>query len=497
MQLPPLDDDDELTGLGPEVEPEDEPAKPKKRGRKKAVEPEDVDTTDGEVTSEFVPDNDDMVPAPLIEMTNAKAKINPDRQWKFMEAMTAEARKTTPANYFIGSESRELMIGIPTPSLPMEYLIGLDAFPLGLMYQLVAETGVGKSAMVAEMARWFMLFGGGFWLVETETKFNPDWYASIMGEKMFSMTQLLRSGSLEEWQRNLTEAIKITKRTADSEGFGRRIPFLFGVDSVSGKASETEQEKILGKIGKDGLRGKGVGNAARGFATEALVNTKFIKAIPQEFDGWPFSLVTVNQLKQGVDERGLPIRNIAGGKQFGFQESLEIQLSKAKGPKHKIVSSKFVGYEVNIETFKNSYSEGVKKIATRLLWRHNNAEEVIDGDMEMAPARQHTIWDWNWSLVWLLDYILNQGGHSYFKPRLESLGIHVNCPVRSDVENKAWSKTLGMKGSDAVSWSRLGGMLHSNPEIVAKIRKALCIAHIPTLTGDYANHLERLLKRAK
>ena len=323
--LPPLDDDDELAGITPQPE-----EKPKKRGRKKA-EPEPVE--DQQDNGEILPavaDDDDMAPAPLIEMANAKAKINPDRQWSFMAAMTAEARKVSPANYFIGSESRELMIGIPTPALPMEYLIGLDAFPLGLMYQLVAETGVGKSAMVAEIARWFMLFGGGFWLIETETKFNPDWYASIMGDKMFSMTQLLRSGSLEEWQRNLTEAIKITKRTADSEGFGRRIPFLFGVDSVSGKASETEQEKILGKIGKDGLRGKGVGNAARGFATEALVNTKFIKAIPQEFDGWPFSLVTVNQLKQGVDERGLPIRNIAGGSSSDFRSRLKYSYRKPR-----------------------------------------------------------------------------------------------------------------------------------------------------------------------
>lgn len=496
MQLPPLDDDEEMTGVTPIPVTEDtELVKPKKRGRKPKVEEIEEEP---EFTAPDMPD-DDLLPAQLIntDMDKGKSKIRPEQQWKFMTALVEEARKTTPANYFIGSESRELMIGIPTPSLPMEYLLGLDALPLGLMYQLVAETGVGKSAMLAEFARWFMSFGGGFWLVETETKFNPDWYASIMGEQMFGMTQLLRAGSLEEWQRNLTDAIKITKRSADSQGFGRKIPFLFGVDSVSGKASETEQEKILGKIGKDGLRGKGIGNAARGFATEALVNTKFIKAIPQEFDGWPFSLVTVNQLKTGMDERGLPTRSIGGGKQLGFQESVELQLSKAKGPKHKIVSSKFVGYEVNIETFKNSYSEGVKKIATRLLWRHNNVEEIIDGDMEMAPSRQHTIWDWNWSLVWLLDYILNQGGHSYFKPRLEALGIHVTCPTRADVENKAWSKTLGMSGKDAVSWSRLGAMLHANPEIVKKIRKGLCIAHIPTLTGDYANHLERLINRAK
>jgi hypothetical protein len=71
----------------------------------------------------------------------------------------------------------------PVPGLAFEYVIAQDCFPLGLVLQLVAAHGIGKSALLAEFGRWFDLAGGGGIVAENETKFNPFWYSQIMGRR--------------------------------------------------------------------------------------------------------------------------------------------------------------------------------------------------------------------------------------------------------------------------------------------------------------------------
>lgn len=419
-------------------------------------------------------------------------------------AGTAERakKKLGHGSVFIGDESNALVICIPMfgghepdahlhpGCLPMEFVIAQDGFPLGLVWQIVAKFGIGKSGLLAEFGRWFCMAGGGFQLCEAETKFNPFWYQSIMGREYFKRSPLHRCDSTEDWQKHLTFGVHDMKRfmigDKENPGPGRTFPVLYGVDSIMGKLSEKSQEKILGKLGKDGKRGEtGEGHADRGFPLEALIITRYMRTIPAELDNWPFGLVLINHLRIKQDDMGNEERNKAGGEQVNFQESFEIELKKMGGHKKMIECSEWQGYPIGISCEKNSFGPGQRRIVTRLAW--------CDVEREDGSWEQKSFWDWDWSTVHLLNNIL-RGEHASPKLRanLKAIGFHLECPSASDVENSAWSKNLGMRANDAMPWREVGAMIRRDPKLMNQLRKALRINRRPVLNGDYVRQLDAL-----
>jgi len=423
---------------------------------------------------------------------------------KFMRAVVENARKQFgQSKVFLGDESTNLVVGIPMfggheedaalypGCLPMEFVFTQNVFPLGLIIQLVAKTGVGKSGLLAEFGRWFFLANGGVFIFENETKFNPHWYDSILGSSFFKNTVIHRCYSVEDWQRKLTFTLQNVQRymigTKAQPGPGKTFPVLFGVDSIMGKMSEDTQEKILGNMTEKGVRGTtGLGSADRGHPVEALKITRYIRTIPQELDNWPFALVLINHLRTVKNEMGVEERRKAGGEQVNFQESFEIELSKI-GSK-KLESSRWEGYVVKISCEKNSFGPSHRAIITRVLWWE---EETEDGSW-----RQKTIWDWDWATTYLLYNILKTDRYgSRLKNSLKSIDFHLECPSISDVENRAWSRTLGMTEKDAVSWQEFGRLLRMNQPLLQELRKALRITSRPVLQGDYEQQLKSLTNK--
>jgi hypothetical protein len=421
----------------------------------------------------------------------------------FYRAHAARARqKTGHSSVFIGSEADALIVGIPMfggygpdaakypGCLGLEFLIAQDVFPLGLVWQIVAKYGVGKSGLLAEFARWFNLAGGGAEINENETKFNPHWYKSIMGEEFFGRMMLNRCTSVEDWQRNLSFSVADMKEfmigSKEEPGPGRTFPALFGVDSIMGKLSEKSQEKILGAKGKSGKRGKtGEGAADRGYPVEALVITRYMRTIPGELDNWPFGLVLVNHLRINKDDSGNESRNKAGGEQVNFQESFEIELQKVGGHKKKIECAEWEGYPIALSCEKNSFGPTHRRIMTRLVWHE---VEQADGNW-----KQETFWDWDWTTVHLLNNILRgEFASPKLRASLKATGFHLECPCTSDIENTAWSKNLDMKAKDVKSWREVGAMIRKDQNLMDLLRKALRINARPVLQGDYCQQLNAL-----
>jgi hypothetical protein len=416
------------------------------------------------------------------------------------QAETAR-KKFGHKSVYLGSEADTLLIGIPMfgghgpdaakypGCLPMEFVIANDCFPLGLVIQLVGKHGVCKSALLAEFGRWFGLAGGGMTLKEVEDKFNSLWYRSIMGSELYDMMPMQKCKSVEDWQRRLTHDISSTKEamlgTKEKPGPGRIIPVLFGVDSIMGKQSEETQETILGKVDKrTGKRGKtGKGHATRGHPVEALVITRYMRTIPGELDDWPFGMALVNHLRVNKDEAGNQERSKAGGVQVNFQESFELELRKLGGHKKKIQGKSFDGIPISISCEKNSYGPTHRAIRTRVLWWE---EDIGKNEWE-----QKTVFDWDWSTVDLLNNLMHgEGSNPRIKDSLAEIDFHLDCPTSSDIENTAWSKTLGMTKDDACSWSEVGAMIRERPKLMNRLRKALRINRRPLLAGDYLEQLE-------
>jgi hypothetical protein len=416
----------------------------------------------------------------------------------FLRSQSERARsKFGHGSVFLGSETDTLVVGIPCPAFVYEYVIGQDCFPLGLITQIVAKYGVGKSALLAEIGRWFDLAGGGTVLCENETKFNPHWYRSILGNSAYNRMQLHRCNSVEDWQRHLTFSMEIMKAdmtgTKEVPGPGRTIPILYGVDSIMGKMSEENQEKIFGNRGKKQAKGAkkkksvpGEGYAqARSYPIEAGSITKYMRSVPQQFDNWPFSLVLVNHLRIQKDDAGNAERSKTGGEQVNFQESFELELKKLGGHKKRIGTSQFEGTPMILSCEKNSFGPTHRSAVVRLLWWHET-------DPDTGEDIQRSVWDWDWATVHLLNNLLNGDVSTYYKSRLKDRGVHLEVIRSGDSDNAAWSRSAGVSKNNPVSWSELGALIRQNTELLDTLRSALGIARRPFLAGDYVSQISKM-----
>lgn len=414
----------------------------------------------------------------------------------FAASVDAGRQRFGAYNVYMGGETDALVVGIPTPALAFEYVIGQDVFPLGLVMQLVGKYGTCKSAMLAEFGRWFDMAGGGLNLVDNETKFNPQWYRSIMGREVFDRrVPFYRSTSLEDAQRQLTFAIKQTKLamigTKENRGPGRTIPILLGVDSIMGKQSEGVQEQIFGIVGKDGKPGTtGDGAASRGHPIEALILTRYMRTVPGMIDQWPFALVLINHLRINKDDGGNDVRHKGGGEMTNFQESYELEMSKIGGHKKLIQAKNYEGMNLRLSCEKNSFGSTHRWANCRLLWW--DEPNPTTGEME-----QKTVWDWDWTTVHLLKTLTEDAKSSpWIKENLKGIGFHLDCPESGDIQNLAWSRTLGMKAADAMPWSDLGAMIRENAPLMRELRTALRIVRRPRLQGNYQEQIGQLTKKS-
>jgi len=373
-----------------------------------------------------------------------------------------------------GNESNRLVIGIPFPSLALEWLTLQDVWPLSLVAVLCGRWGTCKSAFLYEIFRWFAKFNGGAILQEVETRFSPDLCSSIMGYTMDECPIILnRCTSLDDWQEKLSFFLDLQKRrmigTQEEPGPGRTIPVCFGVDSIMAKAALEKMEKIAK-----------AGSAGRDFPIEALLNTEYFRATAGKIDNWPFSLVLVNHLKEGIDrETQQTKKRKPGGDFVNFQESFELEMGVWKS---KISTADFDGRGIRITCVKNSFGETGRDIFTRMLWWD---EETGDPD---EPYRQKTVWDWDWSTITTL---INLPGK--FKDRLKEAGfqLKVRSP-KADVECMAQCRNVGMGKDDWEEFHTVGAMIREDHELVETLRTALGIKRRAMMKGDFLEQLDGL-----
>jgi hypothetical protein len=74
----------------------------------------------------------------------------------------------------------------------------------------------------------------------------------------------------------------------------------------------------------------------------------------------------------------------------------------------------------------------------------------------------------------------------------EEADFHIACPSVSEIENRAWSRTLGMKEKDAMPWSELGAAIRQDDKLMNRLREALRITRRPRMAGNYAAQLDKL-----
>lgn len=402
--------------------------------------------------------------------TKKKTKKKKTKTQQHAEAHSVENLHVTTSNYMMGlqahirkisgdptmatiADAEQFMIGVPLPAFATEYLFGNNVLLLEKLIQLYGPPKIGKSGLGFEISRWFRLLAGMTTLLEHESKLNPDWAKSIVGEENGNPRAIGNTPCqcIEDWQRYMQESFKYVKRImrgdSKTKGSGKIYPYLVIVDSIMGKVTKETRDKIE----KDGFAG-------RGHPIEALSISAFLKAIPSAIVGWPFTILTVNHWKPGID--GSKTGSRGGGKQVDFQGSLSIKVQRVG----KIRGANVNGNSLVLTAEHNSYAEDSRKIFVDCVWWDEPAKDD-DGNVVLRPdgkpnLKQRTVFDWHGATVRL---ILEGEGTVWTKAK-KLTGL-----VKDSV-SKAHSKKLGYPAGKQVPYSVLGRAISNDAELMTDLR---------------------------
>lgn len=377
----------------------------------------------------------------------------------------------------IGSQADELQVGLPLPALCLRYLAQCDVFPLGRIWQLIGEEGTCKTALLDEILRWHMCFGGGGCIAETENKDAAELRSSILdyNQRWLNRLTIGPCNSLEEWQHFLTVNVNLARGVMDAPGGpGRTVPMMFGVDSLT----SVDSQKEIDKTQKDGF-------ASRGFGTIAMLISRFMRqGMARNFRGYPFSMVGTNHLKPSTDPMtGLPTENVPGGKAVPFMATY-ILSSKRIGD---IDLQDCGGVRLRMKMQKNSAGASRKSIEAEFLWWQ---QPLAVPDNRGRVSIQRHGWDWHAaSIEFLLKFEVTDGKKTLFKAISDIVDLKAKRSTKT-----VSSEVLGLVDAP---YRAAGAALEARPDLLTRMYPLLGInigvKFIPGM--DYRN-LEEQAKAA-
>lgn len=352
----------------------------------------------------------------------------------YMDAVMDEARKHYGSDkVYTGEEAEHRIVVLPLPALSLRYLFQSNGMALGRMTMVFGQEGSCKSSLLYEAFRWHRRAGRGkAYLMESESKDSPALRNALL-EYDAKACDILSCGSLEDWQEGITKYLDFIQELLDkgrdgAPGVGRSLAICIGVDSLVGKSTRESQANI----GKQGF-------ATREHPIEALIISRFMKAMPQRIAEWPISIWGTNHLKPSTDFMGRPVDNVGGGMSLKFQETYGIKMQRMGD----IELADSGGISTILTMQKNSLGQSRKKIQADMKWYWR--------EDQTGQLRQLVYWDWySASIAKLLEF-----------PARGVIGNKIQeiVDLHGETGKRAWSRTLNMPKDDPQDYETVGRAL--------------------------------------
>jgi len=371
------------------------------------------------------------------------------------------------------SELEGMHIGLAMPSIAFEHLLDNDVWPLSTVAVICGPHSTLKSSLAFGVQRWFVRAGGRAVHLENESKFSNELYTSLVGggsRKSKLPTVVHSCSSVDDWQARMTTSIASFKElmlgTKDEPGPGLTFPVCFCLDSLAGKSSEERAESVMKE-----------GKAKRTYSSEALLISGYLKVIPREVVGWPFSLIFVNHLNDVMDPAFKGEKRMPGGGRIAYQETFELRTSKRHGPRR---NASFTCYGIRLECHKNAIGECGRKIDLRMLQWDQPIGKNAKGE---TVFRKSFRWDWGWATIDFLSKL-----PADLKKRCRDVGfdLAVKMPT-ADVECQARCE-IATGDKNWYSFTEVGDRIQANDTLMESLRCALAIQRRPVMEvgEDYA-----------
>lgn len=418
-----------------------------------------------------------------------------------------EASTSTKA-YALGDHAQHTW-GIPIPCLAFQWLIGgSTVLPLQRYFSFSGITKSFKSTLNIEMGCWFVgayrklspaakvlfdaflakdkvskvdvdptlgvsdevvaevvpLMLGFFIYIDTESKTSGSMLDAMtwwrLNPEQLKHLLYKEVQSAEEWMKIVTSTIEFAQGLPEAPK-GNRVPVLVSVDSLTGKASEDEQEKVM----KEGVA------EARGFPILVMQITNFFKRI--SLMGTTMSMAYVRHLKQSIDPNANGQMKEAGGSEAAFRTSISIRVTKGQGaafashPAMPFPQLSVEGYTLYLETNLSCVGPDKRRLPIDVLWQYVPQED--------GSSKQLMLYNWDGALGQLLyDWKYDDKRKLYAADieRLNEVIYFVAGKKAKTVKCTAISET-------DLSFTEFGRAIEQTPELRYKVSRFLNIAEYP------------------
>lgn len=402
------------------------------------------------------------------------------------------AKSQIGGQFVFGARAWEIMVGLPLPSLALEYMLYCTCWPLSRLASLVGKPGCGKTAFGFEVSRWHHVNGGGSFYGDCEHK-----DASHVRDGMFHYmpSYLARASTkqcylLDEAQSAVFQMMESVRTVAEQAGYARSIPAAFMIDSLMGNVPESEYASME----------KNEGAAERGYALSAQLIARWMRGIQHKIEDNPFSLLVTNHLREATDRMGNAVRTTPGGTSVPFFETLEIELKKLTS----FETLECAGITSILKAFKNCVGPGGRSIKADFIWWWVDQIDPLTGEIVLneygVPLKmQHFAWDWDAATINMLKDV------SANKPTLgrtimdDACDLHFVGNAQRGSTAKVWSNALGIPEDDPQIYRVAGAAIQSNPAVMSRLRYQLEIMEMtPFQPGkDYKAALSAAQEKAK
>lgn len=282
------------------------------------------------------------------------------------------------------------------------------------------------------------------------------WKLSTDQQKMLLFKE---TASTEEWMKITTAAIQFARDKVGLGKKGERVPVFLSIDSLTGKASEADQETVE----DEGFA------AARGFPVRAGQITRYLETI--QLTDTLMSIGFVRHLKQSIDggAPGMPApMKEPGGAAAGFKASLSIRVKKGPGvafathPSMPHADASVEGYTLWMESNMSCLGPDHRSIEIDVLWQYVNQPD--------GSSRQLMKYDWGGALGKLLWSMKYDDKKKLYEGDIERLSTALLFTQPKSKRIKC--EALGL---DEATFAEFGNAIEANPEIRGKVARFLNI----------------------
>jgi RecA/RadA recombinase len=387
----------------------------------------------------------------------------------FADMLSQAQQKTGKAGIYSAEEHGKYYWGFQIQSLALQWLLGgINILPYSNFIELAGLPKSLKSTLLAEFMRMACIAGGGGAVVDVESKTGAEFYKMIVPENYLKEQRIIFNSNIkdiEEWQNLVVEYIDIKKRL-DPDG---KFPFVIGVDSLTARLSEDEQETVE----KEGSLGQAYPRAAK-------LITNFLRSLTPQmlteedapFPSWPILFVGINHLKENIAAVGHGKQfYTGGGAGKDFQASLRIW-SKLRD-KDEIGTEQLMAHlpkrlrDEGVELFGAGSVRTIQLTCEKSSLGPDGRKLLVSYYWGWTKDQRQIAWfDWDGALATLVSESPNMSDIINVKANGKKYSVYLGKEkVLSDVSNTA-----------------VGELMMANPEIVSQLKGYY---HI----NDYITHI--------